>query len=79
MNLGLIFNTYLAFAQDSIEREKQMTKHFEEKAEEARKKYWDACKYPRKTKKRMRKEAAQDYYLYKELAKPLSGQLKYTF
>lgn len=33
----------------------------EEKMEEARQMYWDACKYPRKKKKAMRKQALKDF------------------
>lgn len=31
------------------------------KIQEAVDKYWDACKYPRKKKKKMRKEAQKEY------------------
>ena len=42
---------------------------FTNKVEEARKLYWDACKYPRKKKKKIRKEATTDYALYMYLSK----------
>lgn len=71
MSLGSIFGAYMLFSQDFITRQKEMSEHFEKEAEEAKKKYWDACKYPRKTKKKMRKEALVDFSLYTELAKPL--------
>ena len=34
-------------------------------------KYWDACNYPRKKKKQMRKEALKDYNFYLSLQKTL--------
>ena len=34
-------------------------------------KYWDACNYPRKKKKQMRKEALRDYNFYLSLQKTL--------
>lgn len=40
----------------------------EAKIEEARGMYWDACKYPRKKKKAMRKQAIKDYILWSELS-----------
>lgn len=52
-------------------QEKLMCTEWQEKANEAHKKYWDARNYPRKTKKRMRKEARIDYYLYTRLAEPI--------
>jgi hypothetical protein len=33
-------------------------------AEKAKQKYWDACNYPRKKKKQMRKEAMIDYAIF---------------
>lgn len=41
--------------------------HNEEKIQQAIDKYWDACKYPRKIKKRMRKEATKDYNFWMSL------------
>ena len=35
----------------------------EDLKEQARKEYWDACKYPRKKKKKLRKEALLKYYI----------------
>lgn len=40
----------------------------EEKIEEARKLYWDACKYPRKKKKAMRKQAIKDFNFWSSLS-----------
>lgn len=71
MSLNVIFGMYTMYIHDFIVKEEQMNKYFEEKAEEARKKYWDACNYPRKIKKRIRKEARGDYYFYKELVNPV--------
>ena len=42
----------------------KMQEEFAKKKEEARKKYWDACKLPRKKKKKQRKEAISEYNLY---------------
>lgn len=39
----------------------------QEKIDEALDKYWDACKYPRKIKKQMRKEAQKDYNFWVSL------------
>lgn len=41
--------------------------HNEQKIQEAIDKYWEACKYPRKIKKRMRKEANKDYNFWMSL------------
>ena len=46
-------------------------KEFEIKAEEAKKLYWDACKYPRKKKKKIRKQAKADFELYTILSQPV--------
>lgn len=54
-----------------VQREKEMNEEFEQRAEEARKLYWDACKYPRKKKKAIRKKAKADFYFYKQLAQPV--------
>ena len=42
-----------------LENEKEINKALD--------KYWDACKYPRKVKKRMRKEAQKDYNFWTSL------------
>ena len=52
-------------------QEKLMCKEWQKEADKNYEKYWDACNYPRKTKKRMRKEARIDYYLYTRLAEPI--------
>ena len=43
----------------------------QDKIDAAIQKYWDACKYPRKKKKQMRKEALKDYNFYRSLQKTL--------
>ena len=43
----------------------------QEKIDAAIQKYWDACNYPRKKKKQMRKEALRDYNFYLSLQKTL--------
>lgn len=47
------------------------TKMASERKELARQLYWDACKFPRKTKKKMRKKALADFRLYSMLEKPV--------
>lgn len=43
----------------------------QEQIDAAIQKYWDACKYPRKKKKQMRKEAQKQYNFYISLQKTL--------
>ena len=43
----------------------------QEKIDAAIQKYWDACKYPRKKKKQMRKEAQKEYNFYLSLQETL--------
>ena len=43
----------------------------QEKIDAAIQKYWDACNYPRKKKKQMRKEALRDYNFYLSLQETL--------
>lgn len=43
----------------------------QEKIDAAIQKYWDACKYPRKKKKQMRKEAQKEYDFWVSLQKTL--------
>lgn len=62
---------YLTLSLGFIQQEHEANEEFKRRAEEARKKYWDACKYPRKTKKRMRKEAIADYNFYMQLSEPI--------
>ena len=65
---NFILNQALAFQ----EREKEMNKEFKKRAEDARQAYWDACKYPRKKKKAIRKEAKFNYSFYLQLSEPVS-------
>jgi hypothetical protein len=65
---GLI-NMLWGYYEAAKATEEAMCKEFEQRAEEARQKYWDACKYSRKVKKRMRKEAKYDFRLYSTLSK----------
>ena len=67
-----IVNFILAQALAFQEREKEMNEEFKRRAEEARKAYWDACKYPRKKKKAIRKKAQVDYSFYLQLSEPVS-------
>ena len=43
----------------------------QEKIDAAIQKYWDACKYPRKKKKQMRKEAQKEYDFWVSLQQTL--------
>ena len=52
-------------------QEKQMCNEFSKRKEQARQLYWDACNYPRKKKKILRKQAKSDFKLYSILEKPL--------
>ena len=54
-------NSESAFISEMIERR-----------ENARRKYWNATKYPRKIKKKIRKEALIEFELYSILSKPLT-------
>ena len=67
-----IVNFILAQALAFQEREKEMNEKFKRRAEEARNAYWDACKYPRKKKKAIRKRAQVDYSFYLQLSEPVS-------
>lgn len=51
-------------------QEKQMCDEFSKRKEQARQLYWDACNYPRKKKKTLRKQAKSDFELYSILEKP---------
>jgi hypothetical protein len=57
-DLGGFFKSMLMQISDEMEDDNKANKR---KIQEAIDKYWDACKYPRKKKKKMRKEAQIDY------------------
>lgn len=57
-DLGGFFKSMLMQVSDEMEDDNKANKR---KIQEAIDKYWDACKYPRKKKKKMRKEAQIDY------------------
>lgn len=67
-----IVNFILAQALAFQEREKEMNEEFKRRAEKAKKAYWDACKYPRKKKKAIRKEAKFNYSFYLQLSEPVN-------
>ncbi len=69
--VNFILTQTLAFQ----EREKEMNEEFKRRAEEAKQAYWDACKYPRKKKKTIRKRAQVDYSFYLQL----SDRVGYNF
>lgn len=62
--MNLLLNSILTMSMGFMELEKQMCEEFKRRAELDKQKYWDACKYPHKVKKRMRKEAIKSYELH---------------
>lgn len=69
--MNTLLSSMIGMAISFQEMGKQSNEKFKEKAEEARKKYWNACKYPRKVKKQMRKEAIAEYNFYIQLSIPV--------
>jgi hypothetical protein len=65
-----IFKGYLGalLAEASAELE-QSNNANKRKIQEAVDKYWEACKYPRKKKKRIRKEAQKEYSFWVSIDK----------
>ena len=57
-SLGGFFRSMLMEASSEME---EVNKANKRKIQEAVDKYWEACKYPRKKKKKMRKEAQKEY------------------
>jgi hypothetical protein len=57
--------------QNTMKDIEQQEAYFKEKKEESRKLYWDACVFPRKKKKKVRKIAKSDFELYHILSQPL--------
>ena len=57
---------------NTFSSEGEIYQEYLRRAEEAKQKYYDARKYPRKTKKRMKKEAIFDYNFYIGLAESFS-------
>ena len=55
---GGYFGSMLMYVSTEMEEANKANKR---KIQEAVYKYWDACKYPRKKKKKMRKEAQKEY------------------
>ena len=64
-----ILNAFLTLSMEYIVENEKRNIRFKEKQQEAKKLYWDACKYPRKKKKAIRKQAIADYRFYGELCK----------
>ncbi|NCD06950.1 MAG: hypothetical protein EOL97_12590 [Spirochaetia bacterium] len=62
----------LSMCNDFLENEEKMIADAKIKMEKAKKLYWDACKYPRKKKKAIRKQAKSDYELYYILSQPIN-------
>ena len=63
----MYISTFASFITLVQEGTSIMDEFYEEKAEKARQLYWDACKYPRKKKKKIRKIAKLDYQFYTSL------------
>ena len=61
-SLGSVLMMAISEMEQAHEANKQ-------KIQEAVDKYWDACKYPRKKKKKMRKEALRDYNFWVSIDK----------
>jgi hypothetical protein len=67
MNMfGAYFGSMLMQVSDEMEKANKANKR---KIQEAVDKYWEACKYPRKKKKKMRKEAQRDYSFWVSIDK----------
>jgi len=67
MNMfGAYFGSMLMQVSDEMEEANKANKR---KIQEAVDKYWEACKYPRKKKKKMRKEAQRDYNFWVSIDK----------
>ena len=64
--MSMLFNLILGMSMIQDCRDSN-----QDKIDAAIQKYWDACKYPRKKKKQMRKEALRDYNFYLSLQKTL--------
>jgi hypothetical protein len=68
--MGALINMALGMYTVSKANEEKMNVEMKEKAEQDVQKYWNACNYPRKIKKRMRKEAQSNYTMHMTLAQP---------
>lgn len=67
-----IFNYALGLVNHYETMEQDMCKDFTRRKEQAISLYWDACKYPRKKKKKLRKQAKADFELYSILEQPIT-------
>lgn len=54
-----------------LAEQEKMNEEFKRRAELNIKEYWDACKYPRKLKKKIRKQAEEDYHFNMLLSKDI--------
>jgi hypothetical protein len=63
---GGYFGSMLMYVSAEMEEANKANKR---KIQEAVDKYWDACKYPRKKKKKMRKEAQREYSFWVSIDK----------
>jgi hypothetical protein len=57
-------NPLLAMGFSFMEDLKEIEISIEERIQQAKDKYWEACKYPRKIKKRLRKQALKEYSIH---------------
>lgn len=67
--LDNIIGVALGYYEIAKAQEKEMSKDFKNRAKQARQKYYDAAKFPRKLKKKVRKEALYEYNFYVALSK----------
>lgn len=67
MSISYLYGTALMYKTF----EENMRKDSTRKKEKAIELYWDACKLPRKQKKKVRKQAKSDFELYSILEQPL--------
>ncbi len=65
-SLGGLLKSMLMQVSDEMEEANKANKR---KIQEAVDKYWEACKYPRKKKKKMRKEAQREYSFWVSIDK----------
>ena len=57
----------IGLANGFLAQQKLVNQEFDNRAEAAKQAYWDACKLPRKQKKKARKEAIFNYNFYKAI------------
>lgn len=73
-SLGGFFKSMLMQVSAEMEEANQANKR---KIQEAIDKHWEACKYPRKKKKKMRKEAQKEYSFWVSIDKWYEKEFKF--